>query len=38
MLDFETCETARYQRDPAFDGMFFTAVKTAKIYNARYAL
>lgn len=32
MLDFETCETARYQRDPAFDGMFFTAVKTTRIY------
>lgn len=32
MLDFETCETARYKRDPSFDGVFFTAVKTTKIY------
>lgn len=32
MLDFETCEEARYKRDPAFDGVFFTAVKTTGIY------
>jgi len=32
MLDFDTCEAARFRRDPAFDGMFFTAVKTTKIY------
>lgn len=32
MLDFQTCEDARYRRDPGFDGKFFTAVKTTKIY------
>lgn len=32
MLDFETCNTARLERDPAFDGLFFTAVRTTKIY------
>ena len=32
MLDFETCEEARYKRDPAFDGVFFIAVKTTGIY------
>lgn len=32
MLDFETCNDARLNRDPAFDGMFFTAVRTTKIY------
>jgi AraC family transcriptional regulator, regulatory protein of adaptative response / methylated-DNA-[protein]-cysteine methyltransferase len=32
MLDLETCNTARLQRDPAFDGVFFTAVRTTKIY------
>lgn len=32
MLDFQTCEDARYSRDAAFDGQFFTAVKTTKIY------
>ncbi|MEP3274835.1 MAG: Ada metal-binding domain-containing protein [Stappiaceae bacterium] len=32
MLDFETCEAARYRRDPAFDGLFFTAVKTTGVY------
>lgn len=32
MLDFETCNAARLRRDPAFDGMFFTAVKTTRIY------
>ncbi len=32
MLDFETCNTARLARDPAFDGLFFTAVRTTKIY------
>lgn len=32
MLDFQTCETARYSRDPFFDGKFFTAVKTTGIY------
>ncbi len=32
MLDFETCNEARLRRDPAFDGRFFTAVRTTKIY------
>ena len=32
MLDIETCEKARLRRDPAFDGLFFTAVKTTGIY------
>lgn len=32
MFDFTTCNMARLRRDPAFDGMFFTAVKTTRIY------
>ena len=32
MLDFKTCETARQERDPKFDGLFFTAMKTTGIY------
>ena len=32
MLDFDTCNDARLRRDPAFDGLFFTAVRTTKIY------
>ncbi len=32
MLDFDTCNDARLRRDPAFDGKFFTAVRTTKIY------
>ena len=32
MLDFETCNAARLRRDPHFDGKFFTAVATTKIY------
>ena len=32
MLDFETCNSARLRRDPSFDGRFFTAVKTTRIY------
>jgi AraC family transcriptional regulator, regulatory protein of adaptative response / methylated-DNA-[protein]-cysteine methyltransferase len=32
MLDFETCNAARLRRDPAFDGLFFTAVRTTAIY------
>jgi AraC family transcriptional regulator of adaptative response/methylated-DNA-[protein]-cysteine methyltransferase len=32
MLDFETCDAARLRRDPAFDGVFFTAVKTTGVY------
>ncbi|MBL4602321.1 MAG: methylphosphotriester-DNA--protein-cysteine methyltransferase family protein, partial [Emcibacteraceae bacterium] len=32
MLDPEICKKARLSRDPRFDGKFFTAVKTTKIY------
>lgn len=32
MLDFEECDAARKRRDPAYDGSFFIAVKTTKIY------
>ncbi len=32
MLDFETCNAARLRRDPAYDGLFFTAVRTTGIY------
>jgi AraC family transcriptional regulator of adaptative response / DNA-3-methyladenine glycosylase II len=32
MLDFATCNAARLRRDPAYDGVFFTAVKTTRIY------
>jgi AraC family transcriptional regulator of adaptative response / DNA-3-methyladenine glycosylase II len=32
MLDFDTCNAARLRRDPAYDGLFFTAVKTTRIY------
>lgn len=32
MLDFDTCNEARLRRDPGFDGVFFTAVKTTGIY------
>ena len=32
MLDFDTCNAARLRRDPAYDGLFFTAVKTTLIY------
>jgi AraC family transcriptional regulator of adaptative response / DNA-3-methyladenine glycosylase II len=32
MLDFATCDAARLRRDAAFDGVFFTAVKTTGIY------
>lgn len=32
MLDFDTCNEARLRRDPAFDGLFFTAVRTTRIY------
>nr|WP_272212924.1 Ada metal-binding domain-containing protein [Marinicella sp. W31]MDC2878852.1 Ada metal-binding domain-containing protein [Marinicella sp. W31] len=32
MFDFDTCEAARQSRDPAFDGRFFTAVRTTMIY------
>jgi len=32
MLDFDTCDAARLARDPAYDGRFFTAVRTTGIY------
>jgi len=32
MLDFDTFESARWRPDPAFDGRFFTGVKTTGIY------
>ncbi|MBL4853324.1 MAG: methylphosphotriester-DNA--protein-cysteine methyltransferase family protein [Robiginitomaculum sp.] len=32
MLDFDTCNEARLRKDPAYDGVFFTAVKTTRIY------
>jgi AraC family transcriptional regulator, regulatory protein of adaptative response / methylated-DNA-[protein]-cysteine methyltransferase len=32
MLDFEICNAARLRRDPAYDGRFFTAVKTTGVY------
>ena len=32
MLSFEICNAARLRRDPAYDGRFFTAVKTTGIY------
>ena len=32
MLDFETCNAARLRRDPKFDGKFFTAVRTTRVY------
>lgn len=32
MLSFEICNAARLRRDAAYDGVFFTAVKTTRIY------
>ena len=32
MLDAEECERARVARDPAYDGRFFTGVRTTRIY------
>lgn len=32
MLSFAECDQARLRRDPAFDGVFFVAVTTSKIY------
>ncbi|MFZ5733597.1 MAG: bifunctional transcriptional activator/DNA repair enzyme AdaA [Pseudomonadota bacterium] len=32
MLSFDTCNAARLRRDPAYDGLFFTAVRTTGIY------
>jgi AraC family transcriptional regulator of adaptative response/methylated-DNA-[protein]-cysteine methyltransferase len=31
-LDWETCDRARLGRDPSFDGLFFTGVRTTRIY------
>ena len=31
-LDPEACEKARLSRDPTYDGLFFTGVKTTRIY------
>jgi AraC family transcriptional regulator of adaptative response / DNA-3-methyladenine glycosylase II len=31
-LDFDACERARYDRDPAFDGVVFIAVTSTRIY------
>ncbi len=32
MLDFETCDRGRLARNPAYDGLFFTAVRSTRIY------
>jgi AraC family transcriptional regulator of adaptative response/methylated-DNA-[protein]-cysteine methyltransferase len=32
MLDFEDCDSARIGRNPAYDGRFFTGVRTTGIY------
>ena len=32
MLDFEECDSARIRRDAAYDGRFFTGVRTTDIY------
>lgn len=32
MLSFEVCNAARLRRDPQYDGRFFTAVRTTRIY------
>jgi len=32
MLDFATCDRARIARDRRYDGMFFTGVRTTRIY------
>jgi AraC family transcriptional regulator of adaptative response/methylated-DNA-[protein]-cysteine methyltransferase len=31
-LDWEICDRARLARDPSFDGLFFTGVRTTRIY------
>jgi len=31
-LDWEACDRARLARDPAFDGVFFTGVRTTRVY------
>ena len=33
VLDFATCDAARLRRDPAYDGVFFIAVRTTMIYT-----
>ena len=32
LLDYATCDRARLARDRAFDGLFFTGVRTTRIY------
>lgn len=32
MLSYQTCEGARLRRDQEYDGLFFTAVRTTRIY------
>lgn len=32
MLDFDVCDAARLRRDQSFDGAFYTAVRTTRIY------
>lgn len=32
MLDFETCDRARLTRNPTYDGLFFTGVRSTRIY------
>lgn len=32
MLSFEVCNAARLRRDASYDGRFFTAVKTTRVY------
>lgn len=32
MLDFQHCDAARLRRDPAYDGVFFIAVRSTRIY------
>src|SRR5580692_2744567 len=32
LLDHATCDRARLARDPAYDGVFFTGVRTTRIY------
>jgi AraC family transcriptional regulator of adaptative response/methylated-DNA-[protein]-cysteine methyltransferase len=32
MLDFDTCDRARLARDPAYDGLFYTGVRSTRIY------
>ncbi|MFL6931789.1 MAG: Ada metal-binding domain-containing protein, partial [Xanthobacteraceae bacterium] len=31
-LDWKTCDRARVARDARFDGVFFTGVRTTRIY------